>query len=103
MASDPLLQGRRAEADLENLEQGGVSDVYTFEDVLAAHPKRALKWYGYYPWRRCLTGTLCYKSSFVEQTEADVGRHSTGWSCTGQRRLGNLKRPCVTPPERQFV
>ncbi|KAK9839401.1 hypothetical protein WJX81_000001 [Elliptochloris bilobata] len=44
MDSDPLLEGQRAEADLERLEEGGVSETYCFEDVVNAHPKRAFKW-----------------------------------------------------------
>ena len=43
MASDPLLSSG-VEADLERLEQGGVSDHFCFEDIVAAHPKRAFKW-----------------------------------------------------------
>ena len=44
MASDPLLRTSRAEADLERLEQGGVSADFCFEDVVATYPKRAFKW-----------------------------------------------------------
>ena len=43
MASDPLLSSR-AEADLERLEQGGVSADFCFEDIVATYPKRAFKW-----------------------------------------------------------
>ena len=43
MASDPLLSSR-AEADLERLEQGGVSADFCFEDIVAMYPKRAFKW-----------------------------------------------------------
>ncbi len=38
------MDGVLSQSDLQRLEEGGVSDNFCFEDIVAAHPKKAYKW-----------------------------------------------------------